>query len=389
MPIEWRVDVPNVPPVPVRMTCQLLVREGGYYAGPDKAQMARTRDATHADLIAAGYVPSTASTSAVEWAELERRVAAAEKDRDALRAELASLQASLDPSADATDGAHPAWWRGHDDGAKGMTALVEKLRAELAEVKAERDEAVTLADFRAGLLSHAEGERDESRAPRQSVWVPRVGDPVRMLPTEFAQHLGHIAEISGHACRVTWQRPGSDVLDWHWFHRDKLEPRTEAPAPRRPDADSAGEAHQTTCGNCGALVTTYLDPPPPFDPRAGVANILAMQELVMPFLRKGSRSAEDIADLMAAARSALGKQPTAPQQAEQGGEGPSDASPLPWRKARDDAGNLTIEADNSTFVARVLTQKDAAFIVAIANAWHAANRPAPSHSPERGGADRG
>jgi hypothetical protein len=37
------------------------------------------------------------------------------------------------PEFDGTDGAHPAWWRGHDDGAKGMAKLVEELRAKLAE----------------------------------------------------------------------------------------------------------------------------------------------------------------------------------------------------------------------------------------------------------------
>jgi len=31
-----------------------------------------------------------------------------------------------DPDMDATDGAHPAWWRGHDNGAAGMTKLLSK-----------------------------------------------------------------------------------------------------------------------------------------------------------------------------------------------------------------------------------------------------------------------
>ena len=32
-----------------------------------------------------------------------------------------------DPESDATDGAHPAWWRGHDNGARGVALALIKL----------------------------------------------------------------------------------------------------------------------------------------------------------------------------------------------------------------------------------------------------------------------
>lgn len=61
----------------------------------------------------------------------EQRLKAAWQREDALRAQLSST----DPEHDATDAAHPCWWRGHDNGAKGMAELVERLRAKLAEAE--------------------------------------------------------------------------------------------------------------------------------------------------------------------------------------------------------------------------------------------------------------
>jgi hypothetical protein len=54
-------------------------------------------------------------------------------DRDEARTKLAALEAQLSPENDATDAAHPAWWRGHDAGTRGMTGLAEKLKAKLVE----------------------------------------------------------------------------------------------------------------------------------------------------------------------------------------------------------------------------------------------------------------
>jgi hypothetical protein len=66
------------------------------------------------------------------------------RERDEARDKLSALEAQLSPDNDATDAAHPCWWRGHDAGAKGMAVLVEKLRGQLAECERERDELATL-----------------------------------------------------------------------------------------------------------------------------------------------------------------------------------------------------------------------------------------------------
>jgi hypothetical protein len=62
------------------------------------------------------------------------------------------------PEDDATDAACPAWWRGHDNGAKGITAQVERLKAEHADAQAKIVELEAEAESRAAYL------RDEARA---------------------------------------------------------------------------------------------------------------------------------------------------------------------------------------------------------------------------------
>ena len=53
----------------------------------------------------------------------ERRAAAE------ARAEIARLSVTDDPIYDATDGAHPAWWRGHDHAAVKMREALDGARA--------------------------------------------------------------------------------------------------------------------------------------------------------------------------------------------------------------------------------------------------------------------
>lgn len=52
---------------------------------------------------------------------------------------------------------------------------------------------------------------------------------------------------------------------------------------------------------------------------------------------------------------------------------PQPASPLPWRWMRDIGGAYSIIASDNVVVATGFRRKDAAFIVALANAQHAAN----------------
>jgi hypothetical protein len=65
-----------------------------------------------------------------------------------------------DPAMDATDGAHPAWWRGHD-----YTSERWQARCEAAE--ATRDEAIELLRVildASALVSHAYDRGDEDRS---------------------------------------------------------------------------------------------------------------------------------------------------------------------------------------------------------------------------------
>lgn len=75
----------------------------------------RFREATAADIAAAGYIPL----------------------------DIEAILIEDNPELDATDGAHPAWWRGHDNGAKGMLAVKVKLET---AVSMWRDVAYTLHD---------------------------------------------------------------------------------------------------------------------------------------------------------------------------------------------------------------------------------------------------
>lgn len=78
---------------------------------------------------------------AQEWANQCQR---SQKELAESKAECERLRDN--PSDDATDAAHPAWWRGHDNGANGMAKLVEKLRAEGERLRA-RIEDLTERDL--------------------------------------------------------------------------------------------------------------------------------------------------------------------------------------------------------------------------------------------------
>lgn len=66
-----------------------------------------------------------------------------------LNARIADLERQLEstkPVYDATDGAHPCWWRGHDNGSEGMAhayaatwSKLVKADAQLLAITAERD----------------------------------------------------------------------------------------------------------------------------------------------------------------------------------------------------------------------------------------------------------
>ena len=62
-------------------------------------------------------------------------------------AEIATLRATADdPLLDGTDGAHPAWWRGHDRAAEMLTAQRDAALADAASLRAVAVEYLALRD---------------------------------------------------------------------------------------------------------------------------------------------------------------------------------------------------------------------------------------------------
>jgi hypothetical protein len=58
----------------------------------------------------------------------------AQYERDRLRVELAQMKD--DPQWDATDAAHPAWWRGQEQASREWSKRLEAMRAENEKLKA-------------------------------------------------------------------------------------------------------------------------------------------------------------------------------------------------------------------------------------------------------------
>jgi NTP pyrophosphatase (non-canonical NTP hydrolase) len=117
-------------------------------------------------LAAAGY-PNGRDVGREGREALDEVVASMDAEAQRLRAEVESTK----PEWDATDGAHPCWWRGHDNGARGMEA---KMSGDLAALRAE-NAALRGAMERVGTLANEAYEGTESPATfRQIVAIAEV-----------------------------------------------------------------------------------------------------------------------------------------------------------------------------------------------------------------------
>ncbi len=91
---------------------------------------------------------------------------------DTRRGEAAELAAKEleqlkdDPSLDATDAAHPAWWRGQEAASKVWAARVEKLEQTIKQLQRGKQETIERAGRVPGLtatLDEVQFERDKLR----------------------------------------------------------------------------------------------------------------------------------------------------------------------------------------------------------------------------------
>jgi chromosome segregation ATPase len=203
-------------------------------------------------------------------------LAAAIRERDQARADVArveaeraSLAASLryerqaaGPEWDATDAAHPAWWRGHDHGAAGMARALEEARAERDQAQAiltlaERERAMLGGAWRSAedqakrllreqrrLLTERvrmREERDQALAVARQAeeWAARLPGTWRLLdPGETARVGDQYLEVCGG--RLVWEavRPDQQtpVAD------DEAVRRMVRPAEEREHAPSVAAA---------------------------------------------------------------------------------------------------------------------------------------------------
>ncbi len=115
--------------------------------------------------------------------------------RERAEAAEAELERQNDTAYDATDGAHPAWWRGHDNGVKGMAERVASLQARLDVVREDRrlqrvratDAEIALDKLQAQLR-----EREEELARLRL--NPQESEEFRSLLDAFALLLADMVE---------------------------------------------------------------------------------------------------------------------------------------------------------------------------------------------------
>lgn len=105
-----------------------------------------------------------------------------------------------DPEDDATDAAHPAWWRGHDNGAEGTAKLLAKVaRGEVAmpgRLGSIGDAAREIEAVRAR-VKELESQREQLMAvtQRQKGLLDRATDLAERLGDEVLKLRGHSDDI--------------------------------------------------------------------------------------------------------------------------------------------------------------------------------------------------
>jgi len=213
------------------------------------------------------------------------------------------------PEYDATDAAHPAWWRGHDNGCKGAIELVRKRTREITECLAEDligrslaglldmlelevtceyeraetaeallrerqavcEELQEANNAQAALLREREGEGEAlteviAAARRMADWInlmlPPQGSDLRISPEDSAMlkaaaatvfYKGHLA-LRAQPAKTPGPSPGATDSDQHRGISDVDKP---SPAPRASIEGEATPSNPT--GSTAGNVTTPHD----------------------------------------------------------------------------------------------------------------------------------
>ena len=149
--------------------------------------------------------------------------------------------AADEPLLDGTDGAHPAWWRGHDRAAEMLTAQRDAAVADAARVRAAY--AADLDGLRAE-VRRADDEREAWRGLRDAAreMLDALEAPAPVWDADESEHDAHAARLTVALDAVrTLLAGGVDVADDATMRRDLP---AEAVVP---------------CPACGYGITADLD----------------------------------------------------------------------------------------------------------------------------------
>lgn len=122
--------------------------------------------------------PTPSADTIVERMRAERAQWEVERERITREALADSRDA---PDLDATDGAHPAWWRGHDAGCRGMREAWERACT-------ERDAAIGEVGRRGEVISHERTLRATAEMERDALRAILAGQPRAPTEQEIEAH---------------------------------------------------------------------------------------------------------------------------------------------------------------------------------------------------------
>jgi hypothetical protein len=288
-----------------------------------------------------------------QLASMTERATAADIRCGALQADLTAARAALAAEKAQSEELHAgleALWvaLGEDDGASDSVTIVENAAAEIDRLRS----ALAAA---------------ERWAVAKDGYVVRPPSP----PAPSRDYLAEAEEL---------ERELSEARAALEQTRERMRRLENLAMAARNWSTCTLPHHKDTCGRLDAVrdAIRIIDAIPASQPTTSeqgasdvkqhAAFLCSLYEFVLPHLPPDSMAGIWAKDWVNAMRKALS--PPAPAPAV---EGPCLGSALPWHTALYDTnGNMYVRSATRDVVARVQSEGDARFIVALANAWHAA-----------------